>query len=132
MLFIKKLLKSKQFLFCLIPLVLFLICILKNSVLCLILAIISPFIIVGAVPTFKKRENLWMFLIVAITGIPVNLLFIYFLISEFGLDIILYNVLYGSLLYFVLFSIEQLLYGIIIRFIYRKQLKMFSEVLSLL
>ncbi len=132
MVFIKKLLKSKQFLFCLIPLVLFLICILKNSVLCLILAIISPFIIVGAVPAFKKRENLWMFLIVAITGIPVNLLFIYFLISEFGLDMILYDVLYGSLLYFVLFSIEQLLYGIITRFIYRKQLKMFSEVLSLL
>ena len=54
------------------------------------LCILSLFLLVATVPLFKKRESLYMFLLVAVTGFPLNIKLAYWLISEsyLGLDLL--------------------------------------------
>lgn len=97
----------------------------RQSILLLSLCIISMFVIVGIVPLFKRRENLWMFLLVGITGIPINLWFAYQFMATGYFDdgFIASRIVLTLLLYFVLFSIEELALGILTRIIWPKQYK---------
>lgn len=90
------------------------------------LCILSLFLLVATVPLFKKRESLYMFLLVAATGFPLNIKLAYWLISEsyLGLDLLFGDLCYGVLICCVLFSIEELLFGVITRFIWRRQYKL--------
>lgn len=89
------------------------------------LCVLSLFILVATVPLFKKRESLYMFLLVAAAGLPLNVKFAYWLISEcwLGFDFLLGNICYGFLICCISFSIEEIVFGVITRFIWKRQYK---------
>lgn len=111
--------------FALIPLMFSVAFVFYQSVLLTVLMIISPFVIVGTVLIFKKTQNIWMFLIVSVTVIPVNSYMICAIFSLGSLeDYNLFNkILYGAMLYCVFFSVEEILFGVITRLIWRNQYK---------
>lgn len=111
--------------FALIPLMFSVAFVFYQSVLLTVLMIISPFVIVSTVPIFKKTQNIWMFLIVSVTVIPVNSYMICAIFSLGSLeDYNLFNkILYGAMLYCVFFSVEEILFGVITRLIWRNQYK---------
>ena len=109
-----------------IPAVLSLITVLKHSVVLLVLMIISHFIIIKFVPVFKGKENVWMFVFVAISSIPINF-YIMLLLNEWDLlftSFFALGVLRCILYYLVLFSMEEIIMGITTRVIWRKQYKL--------
>lgn len=109
-----------------IPAVLSLITVLKHSVVLLVLLIISHFIIIKFVPVFKGKENVWMFVFVAISSIPINF-YIMLLLNEWDLlftSFFALGVLRCILYYLVLFSMEEIIMGITTRVIWRKQYKL--------
>lgn len=117
--------KYYQIVFTLIPMLFSIAFVLFRSVLLLVLTAVSLFVTVGAVPIFRKRENLWMFLLAAFIMIPINLYMIFALFSIdslAGYDLI-YKILYGGMLYCVFFSAEEILFGFITRLIWKKQYK---------
>lgn len=117
--------KYYQIAFALIPLLFSVAFVFYQSVLLTVLMIISSFVIVGTVPIFKKTQNIWMFLIVSVTVIPVNSYMICAIFSLGSLeDYNLFNkILYGAMLYCVFFSVEEILFGVITRLIWRNQYK---------
>lgn len=117
--------KYYQIVFAFIPLLLSVAFVFYQSVLLTVLMIISSFVIVGTVPIFKKTQNIWMFLIVSVTVIPVNAYMICAIFSLGSLeDYNLFNkILYGAMLYCVFFSVEEILFGVITRLIWRNQYK---------
>lgn len=117
--------KYYQIVFAFIPLLLSVAFVFYQSVLLTVLMIISSFVIVGTVPIFKKTQNIWMFLIVSVTVIPVNSYMICAIFSLGSLeDYNLFNkILYGAMLYCVFFSVEEILFGVITRLIWRNQYK---------
>lgn len=117
--------KYYQIAFALIPLMFSVAFVFYQSVLLTVLMIISSFVIVGTVPIFKKTQNIWMFLIVSVTVIPVNSYMICAIFSLGSLeDYNLFNkILYGAMLYCVFFSVEEILFGVITRLIWRNQYK---------
>lgn len=117
--------KYYQIVFALIPLLLSVAFVFYQSVLLTVLMIISSFVIVGTVPIFKKTQNIWMFLIVSVTVIPVNSYMICAIFSLGSLeDYNLFNkILYGAMLYCVFFSVEEIFFGVITRLIWQNQYK---------
>lgn len=89
------------------------------------LCIFSLFLIVATVPLFKKRESLCMFLLVAVTGFPLNIKLAYWLIDDlyFGMDFFIGDLCYGMLICCILFSIEEIVFGVITRLIWKRQYK---------
>ena len=97
----------------------------NQSWMILILCIISLFMIVGTVPLFRKRESLYMFILVALAGLPINIRLSYWLVSE-GLissGFLIGNILWLMLLCCVFCSVEEIVFGIIARMIWRRQYK---------
>lgn len=93
--------------------------------LALALAVPCLFAAVAWFPPAKRHENLWMFLLVAVTGVPFNLSVIAFaarypfLLSKFAL----LSALRGALLYLVLFAAEQLAFGYAARWLWPNQFR---------
>lgn len=90
------------------------------------LCVLSLFILVATIPLFKKRESLCMFLLVAAAGLPLNLKFAYWLIdkSYIWLDSFFGNLCYVVLICCILFSIEEIVFGVITRLMWRRQYKL--------
>lgn len=104
--------------------------IVDNKTFAAIPAIISSFIVVGIVPICKHRENLWLFLVLAVSMVPVNV----FLAARLGLIMVLFyetpvwtRYVFSVLVYGICFSLEEIMTGIIARIIWRKQYR-FLEV----
>lgn len=97
----------------------------NQSWLILLFCILSLFIIVGVVPVFKRRESLYMFILVGIAGIPINIRLSYWLVSEefISSGFLLGNILWVALLCCVFFSVEEIVFGVVARFIWKKQYK---------
>ena len=115
--------KYYQIVFAFIPMLFSIAFVFFRSVLLLILTAVSLFVTVGAVPIFRKRENLCVFLLTAIIMIPINL---YMIFALFSLDSLanydwIYKILYGAMFYCMFFSAEEILFGFITRMIWRKQ-----------
>lgn len=115
-----------QLLTLVIPLLFSLLFAVFGSVIAAILWVVSVFAVISFVPVFDRRENLWTFLCVALSGIPANIFLIgrimewdYFFFTE-GFLFVLYSVM----LYFLLFSIEEIAFGVVIRFFYPRQYKL--------
>lgn len=95
--------------------------------------IISMFVFVGTMPFCRKRENLWMFVLTAFCSMPVN----WFFLTNFE---IWKNVLYSgegnSILTLiviieyamVLTGVEEIILGLVTRFLWRKQYKLYIPV----
>ncbi len=98
----------------------------KESLEMLILCVISLFFIVAFTPLFKKRENLWMFVMVTFASLPVNLFAIYYMVSEdvFDYGFALGNISWYIMVFYTLFSLEQIGFAAITKLIWRKQYKL--------
>ena len=98
-----------------------------NSAILGAITILGIFIMLK-LPLFRYRENLWMFVIATFATIPLNITIIK-MINDAFFDY--YNVaskiLGGFVVYAVLFSFEQIMLGLITRFFYRKQYKLFDD-----
>lgn len=91
--------------------------------------VILIFIFVAVMPYCRKRENLWVFLLVAAASIPINL----FILGKYDLWIYLTAsgekhgiVYYMSLIEYTLLlsSIEEVIAGLIARLIWKRQYKL--------
>lgn len=120
---------NTQALFGLIPVIAAWLFPLSGEVFFLIISIIFLFLVVGTVPLFRKRENLWMFLLISAAAPPVNIMFSYFIVNEeyFSLGYLLLNVLCVLLFSCIMFSIEQIIFGILARRIWKRQIKIFDN-----
>ena len=120
-----------QFAFVLIPLILSIVFCFINNGFVLAAAVLSLFLLVGLLPVCKKRENLWMFLFSAISLLPVNIylaLWAYqWLAFELYDDSRLFLIANSLLILHMAFCIEQILLGILTRFLWKKQYRVEVE-----
>ena len=109
----------------LLPLGLSLGTIFGHSWLPLIFCALSLFLIVRLLPICRRRENLSMFLLVAIAGLPLNAYLIWyaFRIELFVSELMACNVITAFIAFCMLFSIEEIVFGVITRFIWKRQYK---------
>ena len=97
----------------------------KHSTIPIMLWPITLLIAVALTPWAKKRENTWMFLLVAVSGIPVNIVLIrwIFELSIFESHFFLLTLFRGVALYIMLLSAEELILGVVTRMIWKNQYK---------
>lgn len=97
----------------------------KHSTISIILLSITLLIAVALTPWAKKRENTWMFLLVAVSGIPVNIVLIRWLfkLSIFESHFFLLTLFRGVAMYIMLLSAEELILGVVTRIIWKNQYK---------
>lgn len=109
-----------------IPLILSLICVLKEIWILLLFCVAALFAIVGLVPLFKRRESIWMFVFVAAAACPVNIkLTCWFIIEGPGFVGAWYgDIFLGLLMCGVLMSVEEIVFGVITRLIWKRQYKL--------
>lgn len=108
-----------------IPAVLSVSFLVNESGVLLLFCVLSLFIIVGVVPLFKRRESLWMFILVAVAGAPVNIVLSNWIILEGFIDtgFLIGDILWGLLLCCTFFSVEEIAFGVVTRMIWKKQYK---------
>lgn len=108
-----------------LPAVLSVAFLVNQSWLILLLCVLSLFIMVGIVPVFKRRESLYMFILVGIAGLPINVRLSYWLVSEefISSGFLVGNILWVALLCCVFFSVEEIVFGVVTRLIWKKQYK---------
>ena len=100
--------------------------VLTGSVWLYVLFPISHFLILIFVPLFWGRENLWMFISVTLSVIPVNVIAL-LPFWRYGFEGVLDTIISIFILvlcYVALFSAEQLVMGVITRLIWKRQLKL--------
>ena len=126
MFYLNKKVRNIQLITGLLPAVLSVAFLVKESVLFLLLCVISLFITVGTVPLFRKRESLFMFILVAIAGLPVNIRLACWLVFEgiIGSDFLPVDILWAVFLCCVLFSVEEIVFGVITRMIWKRQYRL--------
>lgn len=97
----------------------------KHSTVPIILLPVTLLIAVALTPWAKKRENTWMFLLVAVSGIPVNVVLIRWLfeLPIFESHFFLLTLFRGVALYIMLLSAEELILGVVTRMIWKNQYK---------
>lgn len=106
-----------------IPLVLSSVAVIKNSVALFILFILAHFLILKVIPAFKHYESIGMFVMVMFSYIPVNI-YILFVLYDMELlygQLAIIVFLKGILFYVILLSIEEIVMGVMTRWIWRKQ-----------
>lgn len=66
-----------------------------------------------------------MFIFVAIVGLPINIWLSYMLVSEgvISSGFLIGDVVWGAMLFFVFLSVEEIVFGVITRMIWKKQYK---------
>lgn len=111
-----------QYLMLAIPPALAVIAACKTSLVISALAIGIAYIDVVILPVSKNNECAYMFFLAAVTATPINIrLIIHFLGDCESVPEMLISVLVGLLAYFMLFSIEEIIMGIITRILFPKQ-----------
>ncbi len=108
-----------------IPIILSSAAVLTNSALLIAGFFVSHFIIVHVMSSAKGHENVWMFLMVIISSIPIN---IYVCVQLNAIwnsteSFLVFNILKCILYYTMLLSTEEIIMGVITRFIWKKQYK---------
>jgi len=99
--------------------------ILSGSVILRIVVIAAPLIVAAALPWARKTENIWVFLMVCGTALPINLYLAgkVFSWSQGICGWWLLSLIRGAGCSLILFSIEQLAYGVLTRWIWRRQIR---------
>ena len=109
-----------------IPAVLSTMAVLKRSMILLALLIVIHFVILRVVPSFKGRENVWMFIFVAVSSIPLNI-YVLILVNEWGFlfgSMFILGILRSVLFYVILLSLEEIVMGVVTRLIWKRQYKL--------
>ena len=128
----KKRNKSYTSLFILMPVVIAFLAMIFKAVWLIPAVGISMFLIVWRVPVCKRHENLWIFILTAISAVPANwLLLTRFPVLEYYLsansNVILSKLsILENILTFM--GVEQIVFGLIARFIWRKQYRLYIPV----
>ena len=99
-----------------------------SSILLAAICFIVHFVLLKTVPAFKKRENLWMFIIVTFSTIPINIYAINLCADFFADSYKFMAIIRVSVIYVVLFSIQQLVMGILTRIIWKRQYRLWLPV----
>lgn len=108
-----------------VPFVFSAVAVINHSIAMFVSYILVHFFILKITPIFKHRENIGMFVIVAFSSIPVNI-YIFKLLIDMELlfdSFVVINILRGILYYIVLLSVEEVIMGILTRWIWKKQHK---------
>ncbi len=108
-----------------LPLLLSVLASIKESIIIMILVIIALLFAVLFLPFTNRYENIWMFLLVAVSGIPLNVMMIKKIIGSYfvGSDIFVIQVMRWLLLYIMIFCAEEVVLGFLTSLIWRKQKK---------
>lgn len=97
----------------------------KHSPILIVLMPIALLISVALTPWARKRENIWMFLLVAVSGVPVNIIVVRWLLglSFFETHFFVLAFFHSVALYLMLLSMEELILGVVTRMIWKNQYK---------
>lgn len=108
-----------------VPMIFSILFLVSSSWKYILLSIVSLFVIIGCLPLLKKRQSLYMFVFVAIVGLPINIWLSYTLVSEdiVSSGFLIGDIVWGALLFFIFISIEEIVFGLITRMIWKKQYK---------
>lgn len=95
----------------------------RGSLPCLIADIVLLFFAVCFLPCCRGHENIWMFVLVAWTGIPINVKLVRMITGVLQMDEGMFPLvlLREILLYIIVFCIEELVLGVLTRLIWRRQ-----------
>ena len=89
---------------------------------------VTLFALVGILPFCRHRQNLWMFLFVGVFSIPVNIsLTKSIALSMLSYETPLCTIINAALVFFVLFSVEEVAFAAVTRIIWRKQYRLFPS-----
>ena len=108
-----------------IPFLFSLAAVIKRSFILMILCILIHFLLLKIIPFFRGRENVWMFIMTAVSFIPYNLYILVGLgVGEFLFySIWILGVLRCILFYITLVSIEETIMAFFTRVIWKRQKK---------
>lgn len=106
-----------------IPLIFSALSVVMQSFSLLIVSILMHFVVLCVVADFRHNENIWMFIMVAVSMIPINIFLLLFLSN---CEMLFYsegfiNILKYMLCYISLFCIEESAMGTVTRLIWKKQ-----------
>lgn len=109
----------------LLPISLSIVGAIRHSTILIVLMPIALLISVALTPWARKRENIWMFLLVAVSGVPVNIIVIRWLLglSFFETHFFVLAFSRSVALYLMLLSMEELILGVVTRMIWKNQYK---------
>ena len=105
----------------------------NRSIVLLFLFILAHFVVIKVISYLKRHENLWMFILVVITSIPINF---YILLQLHKLNMIfnsfyVLGILRCVLYYCILFSVEEIIMGVLTRMIWEKCIKLICSLNNL-
>lgn len=115
-----------------LPIIISFLSMIYKSLWLIAVAVLVMFVLVGILPYCRKHENLWVFIITALSALPINwFLFMKYTILRYYLcggedGIISKMVIFEYML--ILMGVEQVILGLIARFIWRKQYKLYIPV----
>ena len=97
----------------------------NNSVVLAFISFVTLLIFLGIIPMCRGRESLFGFLILTPMITPLNIYAIYYLwVNAFlGDPFVISGVLWSVVIFAVLFSIEQIIFGILARILWPRQLR---------
>lgn len=109
----------------LLPISLSIVGAIRHSPILIVLVPIALLISVALTPWARKRENIWMFLLVAVSGVPVNIIVIRWLLglTVFETHFFVLAFFRSVALYLMLLSMEELILGVVTRMIWKNQYK---------
>ena len=109
----------------LLPISLSIVGAIRHSPILIVLMPIALLISVALTPWARKRENICMFLLVAVSGVPVNIIVIRWLLglSFFETHFFVLAFFRSVALYLMLLSMEELVLGVVTRMIWKNQYK---------
>lgn len=109
----------------LLPISLSIVGAIRHSPILIVLVPIALLITVALTPWARKRENIWMFLLVAVSGVPVNIIVIRWLLglSFFETHFFVLAFFRSVALYLMLLSMEELILGVVTRMFWKNQYK---------
>lgn len=109
----------------LLPISLSIVGAIRHSPILIVLMPIALLISVALTPWARKRENICMFLLVAVSGVPVNIIVIRWLLglSFFETHFFVLAFFRSVALYLMILSMEELILGVVTRMIWKNQYK---------
>ncbi len=108
-----------------VPLIVSILGVCFESYTVMLLVIPVLFAMVRFLPFCHKRENLWMFVFAAMAVIPINIHLIHKLNLPYWVDnSTIMCCLWSVLLFLMLLSVEEIVLGLITRFIWKRQYRL--------
>lgn len=114
---------SLGFVFSVLPSAISLVAVINRSVFLAVLSIIGIYLSVAVLPCARQYENIWVFFLSMFASIPFNIKLIDVLMrwNFIENDFMLLYVMRCTLIYVILFCVEEIILGAVARFIWKRQ-----------